>query len=117
MGGENGSAGRAVFSPCGRYRWWLERVWEGEGASLLFIGLNPSRADAHQDDPTLRRLMGFARRWGFSGLEVLNLFGGIAVHPAALKAWSDPVGADNDDWIRRRLGALTPRIQRPWAFP
>jgi hypothetical protein len=97
--------GRAAFSPCGRYRWWLERVWEPGGSRLLFIGLNPSRADHCHDDPTLRRLMAFAAAWGYGGLEVLNLFARISPSPAALAQAADPVGAANGAWLRRRLRA------------
>ena len=35
------TAATAMFSACGRYRWWLERRWDSAGPTLLFIGLNP----------------------------------------------------------------------------
>jgi hypothetical protein len=96
---------RARFSACGRYRWWLQRRWDPGAPPLLFIGLNPSRADAERDDPTLRRLIGFARGWGYGALEVLNLFAAVSPSPAALRRLADPVGAEADSWIRRRLAA------------
>jgi hypothetical protein len=95
----------AAFSPCGHYRWWLERVWEPQRPRLLFIGLNPSRADGRRDDATLRRLVGFAGSWGYGALEVLNLFSRISPSPAVLRRAADPVGADTDAWIRRQLAA------------
>lgn len=97
--------GAAAFSACGHYRWWLERVWALEGPRLLFIGLNPSRADGGRDDATLRRLVGFARCWGYGALEVLNLFARISPSPALLSRVVDPVGAETDAWILRRLAA------------
>jgi hypothetical protein len=97
--------GDAAFSPCGHYRWWLERVWAPQRQRLLFVGLNPSRADRQHDDPTLRRLQGFARAWGYGALEVLNLFARISPSPAAMRRVTDPVGAHTDDWIRRRLAS------------
>jgi hypothetical protein len=96
---------RAVFSPCGHYRWWLERAWEPQRPRLIFIGLNPSRADGQRDDPTLRRLQGFAMRWGYGALEVLNLFARISPSPAVLRRAADPVGGEADAWIRARLAA------------
>jgi hypothetical protein len=97
------STSTATFSPCGQYRWWLERVWEPAAPRLIFIGLNPSRADGRRDDPTLRRLLGFARGWGYGSLEVLNLFARISPSPAVLRRAADPVGAETDAWIRARL--------------
>lgn len=94
--------GRAAFSACGHYRWWLQRLWRPQAPRLLFIGLNPSRADAGSDDPTLRRLIGFARAWGYGGLEVLNLFALISSQPAGLRRCPDPVGRRCDVWIQRR---------------
>ena len=99
------SPAAAAFSTCGQYRWWLERVWAPASPRLIFIGLNPSRADGQRDDPTLRRLLGFAHRWGYGSLEVLNLFARISPSPAVLRRLADPVGADTDAWIQRRLAA------------
>jgi hypothetical protein len=97
--------GAASFSGCGHYRWWLQRQWSPQRPRLIFIGLNPSRADGQRDDPTLRRLQGFARGWGFGALEVLNLFARISPSPALLRRAADPVGTDTDAWIRARLVA------------
>ncbi len=100
------TAATAMFSACGRYRWWLERRWDSAGPTLLFIGLNPSRADAERDDPTLRRLQAFARAWGYGGLEVINLFARISASPAVLRRSADPVGTENDRWLEQRLRML-----------
>lgn len=36
--------------------------------------LNPSRADATDDDPTVRRCLGFASAWGYGSLLIHNLY-------------------------------------------
>ncbi|UJX46613.1 DUF1643 domain-containing protein [Xanthobacter sp. YC-JY1] len=118
------SAGAEV-SPCGTYRYRLWREWRnhpapaqwdmwtnddgtpvvdgaghqlGEPKCCVFIMLNPSTADGEQDDPTIRRCVGFARAWGFDRLEVLNLFAYRATEPRQLLALThdqDPVGEHN----------------------
>jgi hypothetical protein len=103
------SRSQAQFSPCGSYRWMLERRWDQLRPRLLFIGLNPSRADAERDDPTLRRLIGFARAWGFGSLEVVNLFGRCSASPAVLRRCSDPIGPENDHWLKQGLARLQPK--------
>lgn len=94
----------AAISACGRYRWWLRRQWQPQQPALLFVGLNPSRADGVRDDPTLRRIVGFAGDWGFGSVLVLNLFARISPSPAVLRRCSDPVGAENDRWLGWALG-------------
>jgi hypothetical protein len=86
----------ATISPCGLYRYSLWRKWK-QGPMCVFVGLNPSTADATLDDPTIRRCIGFAKSWGFSGLMMLNLFAYRATDPGDMKAAADPVGPDNDD--------------------
>ncbi len=97
------SASEASFSSDGCYRWWLRRsLGTGEGC-LLFIGLNPSRADGQRDDPTLRRMIGFTRQWGYRELLVLNLFARMSPSPAALLRVKDPIGGQNDAILNRWL--------------
>jgi len=96
----------ANFSRCRRYRYTLWRRWDPARPAVMIIGLNPSTADARQDDPTIRRCIGFARDWGYGGLVVTNLFAFRATYPADLKAAADPVGPRNDAWIRRMAGQV-----------
>ncbi|HJM80481.1 MAG TPA: DUF1643 domain-containing protein, partial [Prochlorococcaceae cyanobacterium Fu_MAG_72] len=70
----NSWVSEASFSPCGHYRWWLKRRLGKSSRTLLFVGLNPSKASALDDDPTLRRILGFCRSWGYGRLLVVNLF-------------------------------------------
>lgn len=90
----------ALLSPCGRYRYELTRRW-ATGPLVGWVMLNPSRADAHLDDPTVRRCVGFARRWGYGGLIIRNLYALRATDPAALSTDPDPVGPDNDAHLSR----------------
>jgi hypothetical protein len=80
------------------YRYELTRRW-GRGPYVCFIMLNPSTADAQLDDPTIKRCMGFARKWRMGGLVVVNLFALRATDPKELLAVDNPVGPDNDDAI------------------
>ncbi len=73
----------AEISECGTHRYTLTRTWD-DTAHLLWIMLNPSTADATVDDPTIRRCMGFARAWGYGGIEVVNLFAYRATDPKEL---------------------------------
>lgn len=77
----------AHFSPDRRWRHRLWRRWS-EHPPVVFVGLNPSTADAQHNDPTIRRMIGFARRDGFGGIEVVNLFDYCATDPAGL--WTAP---------------------------
>ena len=101
------SASEACLSADGRHRWWLTRRWGDGGRNLLFIGLNPSRADGSRDDPTLRRLIRFGRDWGYDGLVVVNLFARMSPSPAALLRSQDPIGS--------RCDAELLRWTRQWA--
>ena len=85
----------AVISSCEQYRYALWRRW-GEGTALVWIMLNPSKADAEQDDPTIRVVCGRSRLLGYSGAVVMNLFAYRATSPADMMSAADPVGPDND---------------------
>lgn len=70
----------------GPYRWSLTRRW-GDGPLLPMVGCNPSRADSEIDDPTIVRGAGFAWRWGYSGLLMLNRYPFIASKMKDLHWW------------------------------
>lgn len=92
------------FSPDRRHRYTLLHTWDellGDGRHAMWIGLNPSTADEHDLDPTLRRIRAFTAREGLSGFVMTNLFAFRATDPRAMKAAEDPVGPENDRWIRR----------------
>lgn len=76
----------ATFSDDRVYRYTLTREWDEKLSTVAFIGLNPSTADQNMDDPTIRRCIGFARRWGYGRLLMLNLFGFRATRPKDLYA-------------------------------
>ncbi len=70
----------AVTSPDDRYRYVLARMWDRyfdseESVRPLWVYgmLNPSTARHDQDDPTIRKCTGFARRGGAGGFLVVNL--------------------------------------------
>ncbi len=76
--------------------------------------LNPSRADAFGDDPTLRSCLQFAQRWDYAALTVVNLFGYCTPHPTALKQAVDPVGPKNDAYVMAAV-ARADRVVLAWG--
>jgi len=93
----------AAFSRDRQYRYRLWRTWDSTRPAVLFIMLNPSRADEHRDDPTIRRCINFAHSWGYGGLYVGNLFAYRSTVPKELLVCEDPIGKAN----RRHLKAMS----------
>lgn len=90
----------AVISGCGQFRYHLFRKWDDEpGKHIAFVMLNPSTADAEEDDPTIRKCIGFAQRLGYRGIDVVNLYAYRATKPSDLRAAGYPIGPDGDAWL------------------
>ena len=89
--------GGAVIT--GDYRYLLWREWNTQGKTVSFIMLNPSRADAETNDPTITRCINFAQSWGYGRLEVVNLFAYRTPDPSLLKQAIEPIGRDNHSFI------------------
>ncbi len=98
----------AVISECGRYRYLLTREWQEplllphRACRLAFIMLNPSTADGTVDDPTIRRCMGFAKREGYYGIEIVNLYALRSTDPTEVALSQDSaIGTENDHYISK----------------
>lgn len=87
----------AIISDCRLYRYRLERD-EGlfAAGSTAIIMVNPSTADASNDDATIRKLRGFAARNGWGRIIVGNLFAFRATDVRELSRTDDPIGPAND---------------------
>lgn len=89
----------AILSPCGLYRYRLDRQIADTGPVYAFFGINPSTADADTDDHTVRKWIGFCRKWGASRFIVGNVFAYRSTDVAALANIRDPHGEDIGDHI------------------
>ena len=100
----------------GEYRYELTRYWSGGTHPNLVtvMMLNPSIADSMQDDPTLRRCINFAKRDGYDGLLIVNLFALRSTDPNQLQRHTDAIGPRNDDHILR-AARNTDRIVAAWG--
>lgn len=99
---------KAQFSPCRKYRYTLERVFQpslaldhaGNKGMMLFLMLNPSTADEQHNDPTVAKCERLALQLGYSSMAVANLFAYRATDPAdmlrAARYGENIVGTDND---------------------
>jgi hypothetical protein len=77
--------GEAWFSPCHRYRYALARTWTSRPARvLLWIGMNPSVADAEVDDPTVQREVKRTRGLGYDAYIKGNVLDYRATNPKDL---------------------------------
>lgn len=102
---------KTIFSPDRVYRYTLWREWDCDlltGTSddlpnaseyAMFIGLNPSTADETKNDPTIRKCIGFAKRWGYGALCMTNLFAFRATLPRDMKRHAAPAGEANHSHI------------------
>jgi hypothetical protein len=91
-----------IFSPCRQYRYTLWREFDMfKKDYVMFVGLNPSKADEIVNDNTVTRCINFAKSWGFGALCMTNIFAYRATKPKDMRAQPQPVGPENDKWLVR----------------
>lgn len=88
----------AFFSPCRQYRYRLDRIWNRNLPIAMCIGLNPSTADQHEDDPTIESIIRILTHNGYGALLMCNVFAIISPNPEDIRSCPDPV-KDNDKWL------------------
>ena len=85
-----------LFSECRSYRWILKRELLSGEKTVVFIGLNPSKANLSNNDRTLNRIINFCSKWNYKNIYIINLFGLISKSPIQLSKSNDPIGNNND---------------------
>lgn len=95
----------AVISKCGNYRYRLDRqiTFKEPGNGILFIGVNPSTADAEVDDQTIKKMKGFATKWCCDHFTVVNLFAYRSTDVNELAKIEDPEGPLNGFYVQQAL--------------
>ena len=89
----------AEISECSKYRYSLWRIWDKSKPMVMFLMLNPSTADATEDDNTITRCINYAKSWGYGSLYVCNVFAYRSTHPLELLKQTDPFGPENYKYI------------------
>ena len=74
----------ATLSNDKKHRYKLSRHWDLNKPQILYIMLNPSIGNESIDDPTIRRLLSFTRKFDYGGFFVGNLFTYITPNPKTL---------------------------------
>ena len=74
----------ARFSNDKKHRYKLSRHWDLNKPQILYIMLNPSIGNESIDDPTIRRLLSFTKKFDYGGFFVGNLFTYITPNPKTL---------------------------------
>ena len=83
-------------------------MWDDSLPTLTWILLNPSTADEHSEDPTIRRVIGLSRGWGFGSAKVLNVYARICTCSTELEqnfSERERIGQRNDKHLAQAKGA------------
>ena len=112
----------AIISDCNKYRYELHREWDKKKRKVLFIMLNPSTADADNNDLTTIRCINFAKKWGYGGIMIGNIYPFRAKRPKDLRKWlndfiySDGHGATKTNEIHvKEMAKQTDLIVCAWG--
>lgn len=91
----------AIFSECGKYRYLLWRRWDITKPIMTLCLVNPSTAGKFDNDQTVSRCVNRAKRLGFGGIRIVNLFAFQSSDPEQLYSQIDPIGPENDLYIEQ----------------
>ena len=110
----------AVLSTDGLYRYNLTRVLHPQHRfrkTLGVIMLNPSTADAFEDDRTIKKVMHYANEWGYNHVSVANLFAIRTPYPSDMNPMLEEmrVGVGNDRFIENVMETAYDKILCGWG--
>lgn len=102
----------AIFSEDRTHRFILTRG-PAVAPYILYLGLNPSNANEHEEDPTTGRLNSFSLDWGFVHWQIGNLSAFVSSDPKNLRNRPQDVGivAQENWYLARAIEGAT------WIVP
>lgn len=103
----------ATLSECRNYRYSLWRIWDESLPKVMFIGLNPSKANETENDPTIKRVMKIAHHNGFGGVYMCNCFPMVTPYPDQLK--TDHTTSDKNTEELKRVASGCSEIVFAWG--
>ena len=89
----------AIYSDCERYRYALTRIWDDSGKRVMFVMLNPSKANEVANDPTVERCERRARALGYGAFRVTNIFAWRDTDPNSMRKAVRPIGPGNEQTL------------------
>lgn len=93
---ENIQSNGAYFSHDNKFRFVLWRIWDDTKPKVMYVGLNPSTANATKNDNTITKLVKVSKHNGFGGFYMLNLYSYVTPYPECLKGnWEIMDGINN----------------------
>lgn len=110
---ERAPTNTAIISKCTRFRYRLDRQGPGESKTVVIM-VNPSTADATEDDQTITKLQGFGLRNNWGRIIVGNLFAFRTPNVSDLQTIDDPIGPDNDYHLREMFN-IADRVVFAWG--
>lgn len=87
----------AAFSECRKYRYALWRIWNPDLPLVMFVGLNPSKANETEPDNTIKSVIRISKSNGYGGFYMMNCFPYVSTNPDDLKDFGNT--ALNDHWL------------------
>ena len=102
----------AAFSECRKYRYALWRIWDENLPLVMFIGLNPSKADESKVDNTIESVIRISKSNGFGGFYMMNCFPYVSTNPDDLKDFGNT--AFNDNWLYK-VSRLCSEVVFAWG--
>lgn len=106
----------AMFNEDRTHRICLWRIWDESKPLVMFIGLNPSTANETKPDNTITRLAGkngFAHKFGFGGMYMMNLFSIVSSKPEVLLSGNSLVEGYDDEL--KRIAAKCDKVIFCWG--
>ena len=99
-----------------KYRYSLTRIWDESKERLLFIMLNPSKADDIEDDRTIQKIVRFADSWDYGGIYVGNLYAYRSTDPKIMfkLPMEERKGPENEKYLRDLI-SKTEKVVYAWG--